>query len=62
MCEHDGLIGIGDHVYLLRGFENWTVKLIDPKNGKEIEKDYVGMIREMGHGGIFSLVKSLGTS
>ncbi len=59
MCQHDGMIGIGNHVYFLKDFEDPRVKLIDPKNGQEIEKNYFELLKEMRHSGIFGLVKRI---
>ena len=47
MCLHDGIVGIDDHVYLVKDFKDSVVKLVDPKTGQEVEKDYYKLLREM---------------
>ena len=59
MCQHYGIIGIGTHAYLLRSFNDPMIKMTDPKNGQEVEKDYFELLREMGDDGVFGLVKKI---
>lgn len=47
MCRYGGFIGISTHVYLLKDFKDPVVKLVDPKTGQEVEKDYSKLLREM---------------
>lgn len=69
MCKHDGIIGMRvlnlrdkkkyDHVYFLKDFKDPTLKLVDPKNGQEIEKDYFELLREMEYDDVFGLIKKI---
>jgi len=57
MCEDEGIIGINTHVYLLKDFQHPRLKIIDPKNGREFEKEYSELLKEMGYDGFFGLIK-----
>lgn len=59
MSQNYGMIGVGNHVYALKDFDNWKVKMIDPKNGELVETSYIELVREMGHSGVFGLVKHI---
>jgi len=57
MSENDGIIGFRRHAYLVKNFHDPMLKLIDPKNGKEVEILYQDLLRKMGHTGFFGLIK-----
>lgn len=59
MCEHYGILGINNHVYALKSFDKDKVKLIDPKNGKEVEIAYPNLLKRMGFNGFFGLIKHI---
>ena len=60
MRDHAGIIGVGSHAYLFRHLNGNEVHLIDPKNGKEVKKDYYDLLREMGNSeGCFGLIKKV---
>lgn len=59
MQKYDGFIGIGKHAYVLKEFQDPKIMLLDPKNGQEVEKDYFELLREMGHDGVFGLIRHI---
>lgn len=57
MCEHEGILGMNGHAYLVKSFHDPELKLIDPKNKKEVKIFYQDLLKKMGHSGFFGLVK-----
>lgn len=67
MCQYEGIIGMrffspGNkqeyvHAYLLKSFDNSKVKLIDPIDGKEVERNYPQILGEIGQRGFLGLIK-----
>ncbi|VVB83870.1 Uncharacterised protein [uncultured archaeon] len=59
ICQHDGILGIKEHVYILSCFNGLKTKLINPSDGKEIEKKYPDLLIEMEPSGFFGLIKHI---
>jgi hypothetical protein len=57
MSANEGVVGFGHHAYLLKSFDHDIVKLIDPKDGKEVSKSYLSLLKDMRQDGFFGLVK-----
>lgn len=58
MNEHDGIIGINNHVYILDEFKDPLLKTIDPKDANIVEKNIYSLMREMHDKfGFFGLLK-----
>jgi len=60
MQDNDGIIGIGQHTYLMAGFNDPSIKLIDPGDNAIIKRDIYELLKEMkSHEGLFGLIKKL---
>src|SRR3989338_2975805 len=60
MCDNHGVIGINSHVYLLRNFSDPQLEMINPADGKTINKDIYQLLREMERSeGFFGLIRRL---
>lgn len=60
MNENQGFLGINPHAYLLGGFNDPELTLIDPLDCSRNKRDIYGVLREMQQkGGGFGLIKKL---
>jgi hypothetical protein len=59
MSKYNGIAGIKNHVYLVNNFNSSKVNLINPQDGKEIEIEYLTLLKEMEGTGFFGLVKHI---
>ncbi|MCP6727634.1 MAG: hypothetical protein KJI69_06510 [Patescibacteria group bacterium] len=58
MNEHNGILGIKNHVYLLKYFKDPKIEMINPESGKVIQTDIYQTLREMENTyGFFGLIK-----
>lgn len=58
--ERDGLIGINSHVFLIADFHYPDVKLIDPLNGRIVEREFFDLTREMArNNGFYGLIRRM---
>lgn len=53
--NHDGIIGIKMHAYLLQAFDGSAVDLIDPKDKKIVTEDYYEMVSKAGFYGLLKI-------
>jgi hypothetical protein len=57
MSKYNGIMGIKNHVYLVKNFNGSEVSLMNPFDGKGIEVEYLTLLKKMGETGFFGLIK-----
>lgn len=58
MAEHDGFVGINNHIHLLLGFRDPTLILLDPSDAKKDRMDISDLVQQMQKkAGYFSLLR-----
>ncbi len=60
MGKYDGIIGVNTHVYLLKGFHDPLLTIINPEDNKSIEREIHELLEEMRKNeGCFGLIRRL---